>query len=127
MGKCVFCSPLNEILLTRLIRSFDIEITGKLYAIFRQCRDIEKIREGIAEKASHCLYAILGFLNFQIMSFSYGWKLSLVILSYMPLIMVISGIMEMASDFKANDFNDFIVIIVKRYNFVISVPQKINN
>lgn len=68
------------------------------YAIIHKCRDIEKIRDGISENASHCLYSIMAFFSFQIMSFVYGWKLSLVIISYMPLIMIISGVMEIVSD-----------------------------
>lgn len=54
------------------------------------CRDIEKIREGIAEKVSHFLTLIIGFVICLIMSFIYGWKLSLVIVSYVPIVIITS-------------------------------------
>lgn len=51
-------------------------------------RDIEKIRDGIAEKVSHFLYLVMGFVICVVISFVYGWKLSLVVISYVPIVMI---------------------------------------
>lgn len=51
-------------------------------------RDIEKIRDGIAEKVSHFLFLIMGFVICVVISFLYGWKLSLVVISYVPIVMI---------------------------------------
>lgn len=62
------------------------------------CRDIEKIRDGIAEKVSHFLSLIIGFVICLIMSFVYGWKLSLVIVSYVPIVMITSALIAKVSN-----------------------------
>lgn len=68
-------------------------------------RDIEKIRDGIAEKVSHFLFLIIGFLICVVMSFVYGWKLSLVVISYVPIVMITNTIIGKVSKivfFNAN-------------------------
>lgn len=49
---------------------------------------MEKIRDGIAEKVSHFLFLIMGFVICVIISFIYGWKLSLVVIAYIPIVMI---------------------------------------
>lgn len=49
---------------------------------------MEKIRDGIAEKVSHFLFLIMGFIIYVIMSFIYGWKLSLVVVGYIPIVII---------------------------------------
>lgn len=56
------------------------------------CRDIDKIREGIAEKVSHFLWLIMGFIICVSLSFYYGWELTLVVISYVPIVMVTNAI-----------------------------------
>lgn len=55
-------------------------------------RDIDKIREGIAEKVSHFLWLVMGFIICVSLSFYYGWELSLVVISYVPIVMVTNTI-----------------------------------
>ncbi|XP_031626047.1 multidrug resistance protein homolog 65 [Contarinia nasturtii] len=54
----------------------------------RITEDIEKIRDGIAEKVSHFLFLVIGFMICVVMSFIYGWKLSLVVISYVPIVIL---------------------------------------
>lgn len=49
-------------------------------------RDIEKIKNGIGEKVSHFLNIVFGFIVSIIMSFFYGWKLTLIVISYLPIL-----------------------------------------
>lgn len=57
-------------------------------------RDIDKIREGIAEKVSHFLWLIMGFFICVSLAFYYGWELSLVVISYVPIVMVTNAIIS---------------------------------
>lgn len=50
--------------------------------------DIEKIKNGIAEQVSHFLYIIFTFIIFIIVSFIYGWELTLIIISYVPIVFI---------------------------------------
>ncbi|XP_055382566.1 multidrug resistance protein homolog 65 [Condylostylus longicornis] len=50
--------------------------------------EIEKIRDGIAEKVSHFINLIAGFVITVIISFIYGWKLTLAVSVYIPIVMV---------------------------------------
>ncbi|XP_031622750.1 multidrug resistance protein homolog 65-like [Contarinia nasturtii] len=61
---------------------------GKHNFAVRITEDIEKIRDGIAEKVSHFLVLVIGFIICVVMSFIYGWKLSLVVISYVPIVIL---------------------------------------
>ncbi|XP_055382556.1 multidrug resistance protein homolog 65-like [Condylostylus longicornis] len=50
--------------------------------------DIEKIREGIAEKLSHFINLIGGTLITMIISYIYGWKLALSLSIYIPIVIL---------------------------------------
>lgn len=50
--------------------------------------DIEKIRTGIGEQASHFMTLMVGFVICVALSFSYGWKLTLVVIGYVPIIII---------------------------------------
>ena len=55
-------------------------------------RDIEKIRDGLGEKVSHFATLIIGFLICVTLSFLYGWELSLVVISYVPIVIITNTI-----------------------------------
>lgn len=68
------------------------------FSTFCSVRDIEKIRDGISEKVSHFLFLIIGFLICVVMSFVYGWKLSLVVISYVPIVMITNTVIGKVSE-----------------------------
>lgn len=80
------------------------------YANFRKkftsfvSRDIEKIRDGIAEQVSHFLNLVMGFFICLVMSLIFGWKLTLVMVSYIPIIVITNAIVGKVSAFE--QFND---------------------
>lgn len=57
-------------------------------------RDMEKIRTGIGERLSHFLILCIGFVFCMAISFTYGWKLSLVIVGYVPIIVATNTIIS---------------------------------
>lgn len=61
-----------------------------LFRLFHS--DVEKIREGIAEKVSHFLFLIIGFVICIVISFIYGWKLSLVVVVYLPIVVITNAV-----------------------------------
>lgn len=50
--------------------------------------DLDKLKEGIGEKLSIFIYLLMSFIISVIFSFFYGWKLTLVILSCAPFIIL---------------------------------------
>lgn len=50
--------------------------------------DLDKLKEGIGEKLSIFTYLVMSFVISVIFSFFYGWKLTLVILSCAPIIIL---------------------------------------
>ncbi|TDG52500.1 hypothetical protein AWZ03_000733 [Drosophila navojoa] len=52
--------------------------------------DIEKIRDGISEKVGHFLYLVVGFIITVGISFGYGWKLTLAVSCYIPLVIAVN-------------------------------------
>ncbi|XP_005186345.2 multidrug resistance protein homolog 65 [Musca domestica] len=52
--------------------------------------DVEKIRDGISEKVGHFLYLIIGFVITVGISFGYGWKLTLAVSVYIPIVIVLN-------------------------------------
>ncbi|XP_053957186.1 multidrug resistance protein homolog 65 [Anastrepha ludens] len=52
--------------------------------------DIEKVRDGISEKVAHFLYLIFGFIITVCISFAYGWKLTLAVSAYIPIVIVLN-------------------------------------
>lgn len=52
--------------------------------------DVEKIRDGISEKVGHFLYLVVGFIITVGISFGYGWKLTLAVSCYIPLVIVVN-------------------------------------
>lgn len=55
-------------------------------------RDLEKMKDGIGEKLSIITYLIMSFFASVIISFVYGWKLTLVMLSCAPLIIIATAV-----------------------------------
>ncbi|XP_055326893.1 multidrug resistance protein homolog 65-like [Sitodiplosis mosellana] len=68
---------------------YDIE-KGKSNFTVRLADDIEKIKTGIAEQVSHFLNLISSFVICVIMSFIYGWKLTLIVISYIPILCIMN-------------------------------------
>lgn len=54
------------------------------------CSDIEKMKTGIAEQVSHFLNLTLGFVICVILSFIYGWELTLIVISYIPILCIMN-------------------------------------
>ncbi|KAH8337520.1 hypothetical protein KR067_013124, partial [Drosophila pandora] len=52
--------------------------------------DVEKIRDGISEKVGHFVYLVVGFIITVGISFAYGWKLTLAVSSYIPLVILVN-------------------------------------
>ncbi|XP_054735740.1 multidrug resistance protein homolog 65 isoform X2 [Anastrepha obliqua] len=52
--------------------------------------DVEKVRDGISEKVAHFLYLIFGFIITVCISFAYGWKLTLAVSAYIPIVIVLN-------------------------------------
>lgn len=53
---------------------------------FTNFRDIEKIKNGISEKASHFLNTLLTAIVCIVVSIGYGWQLTLIVISYLPIV-----------------------------------------
>ncbi|XP_055296579.1 multidrug resistance protein homolog 65-like [Sitodiplosis mosellana] len=58
----------------------------------RIIENIEKIQDGIGEKVSHFLYLVMSFVICVVISFIYGWKLSLVMIAYVPIVIIMNSI-----------------------------------
>ncbi|XP_034836542.1 multidrug resistance protein homolog 49 isoform X2 [Maniola hyperantus] len=54
--------------------------------------DVEKYREGIGEKVPMFVYLVMSFVTAVIISFAYGWELTLVILSCAPIIIATTAV-----------------------------------
>ncbi|KAG6454144.1 hypothetical protein O3G_MSEX008540 [Manduca sexta] len=54
--------------------------------------DLEKFREGIGEKVPMLIYLVMSFVTAVLISFVYGWELTLVILSCTPVIIATTAI-----------------------------------
>lgn len=64
-------------------------VSSNLYFHFS---DLDKLKEGIGEKLSIFIYLLMSFIISVIFSFFYGWKLTLVILSCAPLIIISTAV-----------------------------------
>ncbi|XP_015115150.1 multidrug resistance protein homolog 49 isoform X1 [Diachasma alloeum] len=58
----------------------------------RITEDLDKMKEGIAEKLGIFTYLMVSFISSIIISFIYGWKLTLVVLSCAPIIVIATAI-----------------------------------
>lgn len=67
---------------------------------------MEKIREGIAEKVSHFLFMMGGAIICCILAFVYGWKLSLIVVSIVPIVIIMNIVFG-----KVNHGNQFYSIV----------------
>nr|CAD7404336.1 unnamed protein product [Timema poppensis] len=54
--------------------------------------DLDKLQEGIGEKIGIFMYLMVSFVSSVIMSFIYGWKLTLVVLSCAPIIIAAQSV-----------------------------------
>ncbi|XP_011183012.1 multidrug resistance protein homolog 65 [Zeugodacus cucurbitae] len=52
--------------------------------------DVEKVRDGMSEKVAHFLYLIFGFIITVCISFGYGWKLTLAVSVYIPIVIILN-------------------------------------
>lgn len=68
---------------------------SKLTLIFR---DIEKIRDGISEKVSFFLLQLMSVFISLAVALYYGWKLTMVVISYVPVALITNSIIEKVSE-----------------------------
>lgn len=71
-------------------RLYCAEYTMYLLFQLRIYRDIEKIKAGIAEQVCHFLNVILGFTVCITVSFIYGWQVTLLVISYIPIVCLLN-------------------------------------
>lgn len=55
-------------------------------------RDLDKMKDGISEKLGVFTYLMVSFISSIIISFVYGWKLTLVVLSCAPIIVIATAV-----------------------------------
>lgn len=55
---------------------------------------MEKIYDGIAERVSHFLTLLISFVACIGLSLFSGWKLTLIIVGYMPIIIIVNAIVS---------------------------------
>lgn len=60
---------------------------------------MEKYREGIGEKVPMLIYLVMSFVTAVIISFWYGWELTLVILSCAPVIIITTAVVAKVTTF----------------------------
>lgn len=63
-----------------------------MYIIFFDFRDLDKMKDGIGEKLGIFTYLMVSFISSIIISFIYGWKLTLVVLSCAPVIVIATAV-----------------------------------
>lgn len=78
---------------------------------------MEKIRTGIGEQVSHFMCLMAGFVICVAISFSYGWKLTLVVIGYVPIIIVTNIIIYKVNaaenEYNHEEFYKIIKIILR--------------
>lgn len=72
-------------MLMNLMRLTAIELIKSIHSFFR---DMEKIRTGLGEDVSHFLTLVFSFVISVIIAFIYGWQLTLIVISYLPIVFV---------------------------------------
>lgn len=76
-------------------RSFDVFHLSNVC-----CSDVEKIREGIAEKVPMFVYLVMSFVTAVLISFWYGWELTVVILACAPIIIATTAVVAKVDIFN---------------------------
>lgn len=56
------------------------------------CRDLDKMKDGMGEKVCIFIYLVSSFSASIIISFIYGWKLTLVVMSCAPIIVIATAV-----------------------------------
>lgn len=56
------------------------------------CRDLDKMKNGMGEKIGIFTYLVSSFVSSVVVSFIYGWELTLVMISTAPLIILATAI-----------------------------------
>lgn len=72
-----------------------------ILTVFR-LSDVEKIRDGISEKVGHFIYLVIGFLITVAISFAYGWKLTLAVSVYIPIVIVLNIVVAKVREILSN-------------------------
>lgn len=79
------CRKVEKILATRIF--------AVPWKTFSSCfRDLDKMKDGIGEKLGVFTYLMVSFISSIIISFVYGWKLTLVVLSCAPIIVIATAV-----------------------------------
>lgn len=93
-----------------MILSCLLLIVVDLTPFFWVGRDVEKFRDGIAEKVSRLLCLIAMSVFGLIMTFAYGWKLTLAMISYVPIAIGTTMVFGKVSDFMMIRYPDTVFI-----------------
>lgn len=76
--------------------------------LFVFIRDLDKMKEGISEKLGIFTYLLISFITSIIISFIYGWKLTLVMLSCAPIIVIATAVVaKVQSSLTAQELNAY--------------------
>ncbi|XP_068971412.1 multidrug resistance protein homolog 49 isoform X1 [Bombus flavifrons] len=74
----------------------------------RITEDLDKMKEGIGEKLGVFTYLMVSFISSIIISFVYGWKLTLVVLSCAPIIVIATAVVaKVQSSLTAQELNAY--------------------
>lgn len=64
--------------------------------------DLDKLKEGIGEKLSIFIYLLMSFVISVVFSFFYGWKLTLVMMTCAPVIILCTAVVaKVVNDIKS--------------------------
>ncbi|XP_017766399.1 PREDICTED: multidrug resistance protein homolog 49 isoform X2 [Eufriesea mexicana] len=74
----------------------------------RITEDLDKMKDGIGEKLGVFTYLMVSFISSIIISFVYGWKLTLVVLSCAPIIVIATAVVaKVQSSLTAQELNAY--------------------
>lgn len=98
-------------------QNFYYQITQRKLIALSNFSDIEKIKTGIAEQVSHFLNLLFSFVICVVMSFVYGWELTLIVISYIPVLCIMNIVIAKAS--RRNDKLSNCVILIFSSRFAL--------
>ncbi len=78
--------------------SISINILSELFTEYSFNRDLKRFEDGISEKLGFAIYYSSGSVVNLILAFTLGWKLTLVVLAFAPLLAISTGVMTKVSE-----------------------------
>ena len=99
MLKCISCLKIIYIIIivVILLYSESLSTNTQLTMCFLIISDVTKIQNGIGDKVGMVIQSVSMFLSGFVIGFVYSWKLTLVILSLTPALVVTGGVTGKAS------------------------------